>query len=142
METEERIQVLVCRVGRPPQAEFVPNKFETWQRLVKGEHQSDAMVQFVHLLDGVELICNEDGRLVCPPNCLIPGMAPVFKEEDYSFIRRPVDAAAPGTMGAHETFGTIALGRSTGNHKFVSLADDEIRRWTDAILLLNASSQR
>lgn len=125
---EEKIRVLVCRVGQSPTIEEVPNKFETWQKLVEG------YVQFVPLGDGIEMVCNEDGSHTCLPNCYVPGLAPNVKLSDYSFVIKPMDAPPPGELGIHKTFGTIIIARTRGNHALVSLTDEDAAQWATAIL--------
>lgn len=129
METQETVRVLVCRPKQSPTVEDVPNEFETWQELVKGTGERKGRVQYIHLEDGVQMICNEDGQYVCEPNRLVPGRAPVPAVKP-DFVFGAEGKADPGTIGVHRAFGTFALSRVGTKGACASLTDEDIRIWT------------
>ena len=57
-ELEKEVRILLKRVGLKPKEMVIPNTLETKQELVHG------MIESVYLSDiGVDLICNEEGKL-------------------------------------------------------------------------------
>jgi len=132
--TEELIRVLICRVEQQPTVEDVPNKFETWQKLVAAGDQSKGYVEFIRLSDDVVMIANEDGSYICPQNCYVPGLAPNVSLKDFDFVVGPRDMPPPGELGVHKTYGTIIIAKHTGNHQQpVSITEEEAELWKRAI---------
>jgi hypothetical protein len=130
---EHKVTALICRPGQSPVVETVSDRFEEWQRLVKDVGQSRGFVQIVPLYGGIYMICNEDGKRLCPFNRRVPGLAPDIDESEYDLIVKPDHAAAPGTIGTHEVYGTFALVRDGHQEKRASLTQDDIERWMAAL---------
>lgn len=60
---ENKIDVVLCKVAEPPVAITIDNTLEAMQHLVGG------FVECVNIADGVDLWCNENGKLDrLPPN--------------------------------------------------------------------------
>ena len=133
----ETIKALVCRPGKDPAVEELEDQFELWQKLVRGDGQRLGHIEIVHLHNGVFMICNEDGRMSCNFNREVPGIAPEVNESAFSYVAKPKDAAAPGTVGVHRVYGTFALVRKKpsgrGGLGILSLSDEDVERWTGAL---------
>lgn len=58
---EQEIQILLFVPGEPPKRKEIPNTLKAFQQEVGG------YIQSVRFADGMELICNEEGRLLDLP---------------------------------------------------------------------------
>lgn len=135
------VTALVCRPGQSPVVETVVDRLEEWQRLVRADGETRGYIQIVHLFDGVVMICNEDGRATCKPNRVVPGLAPNINEDLFDLIIKPDNAAAPGTIGFHEVYGTFALVRDNGDGYHGSLSQEDIDRWVAVLELVERTTR-
>ena len=124
--TEERlptkIKILVCPIGQSPVVEEIEPTLENEQAIVGG------YLEFVELDDGVELVCNEDGRDSLPFNRSVPAMSPEHPP-GFATVELSPDLAPPGTMGVHRVHGEFFLMRHDEDGEPVSLLDADIERY-------------
>lgn len=55
------IKVIMCEVGKKPYIKEIPNELEEMQKLVGG------YIEVVSLINGLIVVCNEEGRLMNLP---------------------------------------------------------------------------
>ena len=125
------VRVLVCRAGAAPIVErLVANDagqfLDAMQAVVGG------LVTVISLEDGVDLWCNDEGRLRgLPLNLVIPTTAPALPLgfEDAFVIRLGDDLAPPAEPGEWRIYGDCFLARTTRDGQLADVTDDDIARY-------------
>jgi hypothetical protein len=123
------VRVLVCRVGHEPRLEDAATDLASLQALVGG------YLECVGLGDGVDLWCNESGRIDgLPFNREVPGRSPWVPEEDWDLIIRvDDDLAPPGAMGVHLVHGDFFLATASEDGELASLGDVEAAHYLEVL---------
>ncbi len=120
----ERIRVLVCRNQQEPVVEEIQDGPGSMQRMVGG------FVECLEIEPGVDLWSNEEAVMLgLPFNRRFAARAPQVAP-GFFVIKLDEDLADPGQMGYHTIRGDFFLAGHDGEGGTVSLAEEQLKKFT------------
>lgn len=121
-----KIRVVVCRVFSAPVVAEIDGGLASFQAIVGGN------IECVDCGDGLDLWCNEEGRVTSAGYRDIP-MRAAPQPEGYDFVieaRGPDDPpfALPGEMGYHRIYGDFFFARADEEGNTTSILSEDLPR--------------